>query len=364
MMRNTRLYINKNKIRANISTIQQYLGNDTQIMPIIKCNAYGTYLNKLIEIIDIFKYVGVALVDEGISLRKAGYKGNIFVLYPPSKEELKSIQKYNLFFNGCDIETLENFDKKAANKLTIHIEIDTGMGRTGIQIKNINDYIKRLKNLKNIEVDGVYSHLSSSSSDMDFSKLQINRFKDALDILKKEEVNYNYAHICNSGAIFSIKDPMFNMVRIGLLIYGYYPNERFKKLMSLYPSMMLKTNISFIKEIDINDTVGYNKNFVAKRKSTIATIPFGFGDGFIGLEAGEPYNPYVIVKEKKAPIIGICMDNMMIDVTDIPEVKTDDEVIIFDNERLTVEEVAKWCNGICNYEIISSLSDRIPRIFN
>jgi len=169
--------------------------------------------------------------------------------------------------------------------------------------------------------------------------------------------------MCNSGAIFNFKDPMFNMVRIGLLIYGYYPNDRFKNLINLYPSMMLKTNISFIKEIDEGDTVGYNKNFVTERKSIIATIPFGFSDGFIGLEAGEPYNPYVIIKGIKAKIVGICMDNMMIDVTDVPDVKTGDEVIIFDNEQLTVEEIARWCNGICNYEIISSLSDRIPRVF-
>jgi len=362
-MRDTKLYINTQKIRANISIIQKYIGNNIQIMPIIKCNGYGTHLNKIIEVIDNFKYVGIALVDEGISLRKAGYRGNIFVLYPPSKEEFKDIQKFNLFFNGCDIEMLEFFDKKTTKKLTIHIEIDTGMGRTWIQIKNIYDYIKRLKKLKNITVDGIYSHLSSSSSDIDFSKLQIKRFKKSLDIFKKETIYYNYAHICNSTAIFSFKDSVFNMVRIGLLIYGYYPNEKFKKVMNLYPSMILKTNINFIKKIDINDTVGYNKNFIAQRESTIATIPFGFGDGFVSLEAWYPYNPYVIIKKAKAPIIWICMDNMMLDVTDIPKVKIWDEVIIFDNKQLTVEEVAEWCNGICNYELISSLSDRIPRVF-
>ncbi len=362
-MRATRLYISIDKIKNNIIKIQQYLGNAIQMMPIIKCNGYGTYLCKLIEVINNFKYVGVALVDEGVSLRKAGYKGNILVLYPPSKEELQDIQKYSLFFNGCDIEMLEEFDKKSSKKLFIHIEIDTGMGRSGIQAKNIYDYIERLKKLKNIKVDGVYSHLSSSSSNIEFSKLQIKRFKEALNIMKDKRINYNYAHICNSGAIFNFADSMFNMVRIGLLIYGYYPNEIFKKMINLYPSMTLKTKVSFVKSIDMGDTVGYNKKFVAARRSIIATIPFGFGDGFIGLEAGEPYNPYVIIKNKKAKIIGICMDNMMIDITGIPDVKTGEEVIIFDNEQLTVEEIASWCNGICNYEIISSLSDRIPRVF-
>ncbi len=362
-MRATRLYIDTDKIRANISKISQYLGDDTQIMSIIKCDAYGTHLNKLIKVINNLKYVGVALVDEGVSLRKIGYKGNIFILYPPTKEELKVIQKYNLIFNGCDIKMLEDFDKKATKKLIIHTEIDTGMGRTGIQFENIYDYIKRLKKLKNIKLDGVFSHLSSSSSDIEFSKLQIDRFKESLYIFKKEKIAYNYAHICNSSAIFSFKDAMFNMVRVGLLIYGYYPNDRFKKLINLQPSMMFKTKINFIKEIEVGDTVGYNRNFIAQRKSIIATIPFGFGDGFVGLEALEPHNPYVIIKNKKAKIVGICMDNMMLDVTEIYDIKTGDEVIIFDNENLTVEEIGVWCNGICNYEVISTLSERIPRVF-
>lgn len=363
-MRATKLYINIEKIKTNIYNIQRYIGNGTQIMPIIKCNAYGTHLNQFIDLIANFKYVGVGVVDEGVSLRKAGYKGNILILYPPLKEEINDIQKHNLFFNGCDIEMLENFNQNTTNTLTVHIEIETGMGRTGIQIENIKNYIGRLKNLKNIKVDGVYSHLSSSSSDIKFTELQIKRFKEALNILATEDINYNYAHICNSGGIFNIKEPMFNMVRVGLLIYGYYPNKKFNKSIKLYPSMMLKTNVTFIKKININDTVGYNKNFIAKRKSIIATIPFGYGDGLTGLECGEPHNPYVIIKGKKAPIIGICMDNMMIDVTEISKVKNGDEVIIFDNEQLTVEEIGRWCNDISNYKIISSLSDRIPRIFN
>ena len=363
-MRSTRLYIDMEKIKANISEIKQYIPSNTEIMPIVKCNGYGTHLNKFIEVISQFKYIGVALVDEGIILRESGYKGNIFVLYPPTKEELDDIQEHDLFFNGCDIEMLEYFNEKTDKSLTIHIEIETGMGRTGVSIKDVHSYTKRLKKLRNIKVDGVYSHLSSSSSDMEFSKQQIDKFKDVLEIFDNESVSYNYVHIFNSGAIFNFKDPMFNMVRIGILIYGYFPNNRFKKLINLYPSMVLKSKISFVKELDIGDTVGYNQNFIAKRKSVVATIPFGFGDGFIGLEARELYNPYVIINGLKCKIIGICMDNMMIDVTDISNVKTGDEVIIFDNEQLTVEEVAEWCNGICNYEIISSISDRIPRVFN
>jgi len=151
-MRATRLFIDLEKINANIIKIQKYLGSDIEMMPIIKCNAYGTHINKLIDVISNFKYVGVALIDEGIHLRKAGYKGNIFILYPPMKDELKAIQEYNLFFNGCDIEVLEYFNEKANKQLNIHIEIETGMGRTGVQIKNLHPFIERLKKLKKINI--------------------------------------------------------------------------------------------------------------------------------------------------------------------------------------------------------------------
>lgn len=359
-MRATRLYIDTGNIKRNIESIRRYIGEDIEIMPIIKCNAYGTYVNKLVETINEFKYVGVALIDEAISLRKNGYKGNILVLYPPLKDDLQDITTYNLTFNGCDINVLEFYDRYTTSSLNIHIEIETGMGRTGIQEHNVIDYIRRLKKLNNIKIDGIFSHLSCSSSDIDFSEKQVNRFERVLNIFKTSNVLYNYTHICNSGALLNFKDKAYNMVRIGLLVYGYYPSKKLKDYIKVYPSMQLKTNISFLKEIEIGDTVGYNKNFIAKRKTKIATIPFGFGDGFIGLETGEAY---VIFKNKKAKIVGICMDNMMIDMTDFKDVKVGDEIIIFDNKNLTVEEIADWCNGLCNYEIISSLSDRIARIF-
>jgi alanine racemase len=359
-MRTTQLIIDIKKIKTNIYNIKQFIGNDVEMMPIIKCNAYGSHLNKFNEIINEFKYVGVAFIDEGIALRNTGYKGKILILYPPMKEDLNIIQEYDLYFNGCDIKVLEYFNKKTSRPLTVHIEIETGMGRTGVQIKNIDSFLERLRVLQNISIDGIYSHLSSSSSDIEYSKLQIEKFKTVLEKFKYENITYNYAHISNSGALFTFKDKLFNMVRVGLLIYGYFPNERFRNILNLYPSMVLKTKISFIIELDVNDSVGYNKTFITKRKSLIATIPFGFGDGFIGLETGEAY---VIIKNTKAKIVGICMDNMLIDITDIPNVKTGDDVIIFDNKQLTVEEIAYWCNKISNYEIITSLSDRIPRIF-
>ncbi|MDO5568735.1 MAG: alanine racemase [bacterium] len=356
--RATKLIIEKKCILKNIENIQKYLGNNVEIMPILKANAYGTYINKELDIIEKFNIVGVSLVDEAIEIRKCGYKGDILILYPPVESEIEDIIKYDLTINGCNFSFLKLLNNKLNRKIKIHLEIETGMGRTGVLISKLNEYLKEMKTLDKIELEGLFTHFSSSSKDEEFSKVQIFRFEKALKIINENNLYPKFIHICNSGAIFNYKEYLYNMVRIGIMIYGYYPNPKFKDIIKLYPSMTLKTSISFIKKIEPGDTVGYNKNFVAKRDTIVATIPFGFGDGFISLETGQAY---VLINNKKAPIIGICMDNMMLDITDIPDVDYNTEVYIWDNKNITVEQITDWCKDLCNYEILSSLSDRIPR---
>ena len=355
-MRSTQLIINLSNIQHNINSIKQYLGNEVEVMPIVKANGYGTHLNYCIDILNQFNYIGVALLDEAIILKQNGYKKNIFILYPLSKEELKIALKENFVINGSNIfEILEDHE----NEIKVHIEIETGMGRTGLQEQKVEEYISKLKSTPNIVVDGIFTHLSSSSSDKEFSLNQINRFESIVDKFNKNGFNPKYKHVCCSGGLKNYKKYFYNLVRIGLLFYGYYPNDSLKNEIDLKPSMTLKTKISFLKEINIGDTIGYNQNFTAKEKTKVATIPFGFADGLIGLETGLPY---VIVKNQQAKIIGICMDNMMIDVTNIKNINIGDEIYIWDNENLTVDEVGNWCNGICNYEVMTSITERVPRI--
>ena len=355
-MRSTQLIINLNNIEKNIDSIRKYLGNSVEIMPIVKANGYGTHLNYCADILNQFNYVGVALLDEAIQLRNNGYKNNIFILYPLSSSELKIAIKEKFIINGSNIFELID---DSTDTIKIHLEIETGMGRTGLQESNIEQYIDMLKTNKNIIVDGIFTHLSSSGSDKLFSMNQINKFERIVKKFADNNINPKYKHICCSGGLNNYKDYVYNMVRIGLLIYGYYPNDSLKDKIDLKPSMTLKTNISFLKEINAGDTIGYNQNFIAKRKTLVATIPFGFADGLIGLETGKPY---VIVKNKFAKIIGICMDNMMLDVTNIQDISVGDEVYIWDNDELTIEEIGDWCNGICNYEVMTSITERVPRI--
>lgn len=353
-MRSTQLIVNLKNIKHNIEEIKKYLGNSINIMPVVKSYGYGSHLNECPEILNEFDYVGVAYLDEAIQLRKNGYRKEILILYPLSKNEFEISKKYDFILNGSNIFELINDN----SMIKVHTEIETGMGRTGLQICNLEDYINKLKNNKNIILDGLFTHLSTNS-DYDFSTKQIDLFEHAIKMFYKENILPRNIHISSSGGLRYYKNNLYNMVRIGLLIYGYYPNDSLKDTINLKPSMVLKTNISFLKTIDINETVGYNKNFIANRKTIVATIPFGFADGLLTLEVGKPY---VIVNGKPAKIIGICMDNMMLDVTEIPDVKLEQEVYIWDNCNLKIEEIGEWCNGICNYEVISSISERVPRV--
>lgn len=353
-MRSTQLIVNLKNIKHNIEEIKKYLGNSINIMPVVKSYGYGSHLNECPEILNEFDYVGVAYLDEAIQLRKNGYKKEILILYPLSKNEFEISKKYDFILNGSNIFELINDN----SMIKVHTEIETGMGRTGLQICNLEDYINKFKNNKNIILDGLFTHLSTNS-DYDFSTKQIDLFEHAIKTFYKENILPRNIHISSSGGLRYYNNNLYNMVRIGLLIYGYYPNDSLKDIINLKPSMVLKTNISFLKTIDINETVGYNKNFIANRKTIVATIPFGFADGLLTLEVGKPY---VIVNGKPAKIIGICMDNMMLDVTEIPDVKLEQEVYIWDNCNLKIEEIGEWCNGICNYEVISSISERVPRV--
>lgn len=353
-MRTTQLIVNLKNIKHNIEEIKNYLGNSINIMPVVKSYGYGSHLNECPEILNEFDYVGVAYLDEAIQLRKNGYKKEILILYPLSKNEFEISKKYDFILNGSNIFELINDN----SIIKVHTEIETGMGRTGLQICNLEDYINKLKNNENIILDGLFTHLSTNS-DYDFSTKQIDLFEHAIKMFYKENILPRNIHMSSSGGLRYYKNNLYNMVRIGLLIYGYYPNDSLKDIINLKPSMVLKTNISFLKTIDINETVGYNKNFIANRKTIVATIPFGFADGLLTLEVGKPY---VIVNGKPAKIIGICMDNMMLDVTEISDIKLEQEVYIWDNCNLKIEEIGEWCNGICNYEVISSISERVPRV--
>ena len=356
--RPTALEVNLDNFKYNIEQIRKFLKPETVIMPVIKAEGYGTYINTRLDIINDFDIVAVAIVDEGVELRNLGYKKDIFVLNQPYITEIDKIEENNLIVGVSSREFIEEVKKKNS-KLRVHIEVETGMGRTGVELNNLNNFISMLKENPNIKVEGVYTHLSSADEDFEYTKHQLEKFEKAVEKVK-ENFDIQYVHSLASNGIINFKEYQHNLVRPGIIMYGYESGNGIKEKIDLRPVATLKSKITFLKEVDIDTSISYGRRFVTKRKSKIATVPVGYADGLrrVLSNLGE-----VVINGKKAPIIGsVCMDSFMVDVTDIDNVSIGDDVYIWDNKLITLEDIAKQCDTI-NYEILSTIGKRVPRKF-
>ena len=351
------LEIDLNALEYNIDQIQKCVGNDVKLMPVIKANGYGTYINQQLEIINKFDIVAVANVDEGVYLRNIGYEKEIFVLNQPYETEIDKIIKYNIVVGISSYDFAEKLGQRE-EKVTVHVEIGTGMGRTGVHPYKIEKYLRNLSS--NIKVEGIYTHFSSADIDDEYSKKQLQSFNIAVNTAKEVLGDIKYIHAAASNALINYPDARFNLVRPGIILYGYAGADDTYEKINLKPIAKLKARISFLKEVDEGTSIGYSRSYITKRKSKIATVPIGYADGFRRTFSN---GWEVLIDGKKVPIIGkVCMDSFMVDVTDIEEVKLGDEVVIWDNENITLDELANKCDTI-HYELLCTISPRVPRKF-
>ena len=355
-MRPTRLEVDIHKFLENVNQIQKYV-EGKQVMPVLKANAYGTYINSRINIIRKFPIVAVALVDEGVSLRKIGYCGDILILNQPSKEEIPMITENSLTVGLSEISFLESCIQENAS-FPIHIEIETGMNRTGVPISQLENFLDALKKSK-LQVKGIYSHFSSADCDRAYTEKQIDLFKTALEIASKKEMKFQYIHISASNGLLNYKLPFTNLVRPGILLYGYEPYKDSNKTLPVQPICALKTEITFLKKVKKGEAISYSQNYVCEKDSLIATIPIGYGDGYRRCLSNKGY---VVIHGKKARIVGnICMDSCMIDVSEI-DCQIGDTVNIIEEQTIPLDIVAEECETI-NYEILCTIGERVPRVF-
>ena len=358
-MRPTQMMVNLDSFEYNFRQIQEFVGKDVTVMPVIKAEAYGTYINRLKNYINLFNIVAVALVSEAVNLRKIGYEKEIFVLNQPDVTEVDEIIEKRITVGVSDFEFIEKLGE-SRKKVKVHIEIDTGMGRTGIQKNELEDFAKTIKNYDNIVVEGIYTHLSSADYDREYTEEQFSKFEECVKIAKNIFGNLKYIHSSASNGILNYADHKYNMVRAGIILYGYPSFNKTYDVIDLKPVCKLKSKITFLKEVESGTSISYSRKFITERKTKIATISIGYADG---IRRSLSNNGNVVINGFKAPIVGnVCMDSLMADVTDIPNVKLGDEVYIWDNENITLEEVADKC-GTINYEIMSEISARVPRVF-
>lgn len=358
--RPTVMEIDLDAFEYNVEQIQKYVGEDVKLMPVIKANAYGTYINKRVDIINKFDIVAVAIVDEAVELRECGYTKEIFVLNQPYKDEIEKIIENNITVGVSSESFIEELGKQD-KEVKVHLEIETGMGRTGINPNKVSKYIDKIKKYPNIKIEGMYTHLSSADYDDEYTTKQLESFEYAINAEKGVFQDLKYIHSSASNGILNYSNSYYNLVRPGMILYGYKSFDKTMEKIDLKPVCKLKSKITFLKEVEEGTSIGYSRSYITNRKTKVATIPIGYADG---LRRALSNKGEVVINKKRVPIIGnICMDGFMADVTELDNVSIGDDVYIWDNEIITLDEIADLCNTI-NYEIISTISNRVPRVFN
>lgn len=368
--------INIANLNYNIQQIQSKIGDASEIIGVIKADAYGHGAIKVAEILrqNNVKAFAVATLQECISLRNAGAKETIIVMGLIPDLYTEEIVKYDItpvvssFENAKAIsDTAHRYNKN----LPILIAIDTGMGRIGYMtdcdesIKYAINDIKKIIKLPNISLKGIISHFSmAASEDVGHVQLQESRYFNFIDTLTNEGIDISVKTFANSPAVMENSNVYLDAVRPGIILYGCYPSDKSDQTaLSLKPVMSVKANIVHLKEVPEGYSCSYGRKFIAKRKSKIGTLSIGYADGL-----PRTYSQYgkVIVNGHFAPIAGnICMDQCMIDLTDVPDVHVGDEVILMGSDgvnSITADDIAMSI-GTINYEILCSFGLRLPKIY-
>ncbi|MGN6712916.1 alanine racemase [Anaerocolumna jejuensis] len=363
--------IDLDAICSNINNTRKLLEAKTRLMVILKADGYGHGAVPIAKAlsdmaVDCF---GVAILEEGIELRKAGIDKPILVLGYTPKGQYQKLVEYDITQTIFQYNTAKELSEEALRQgktAKIHIKIDTGMSRIGFfdDTDSIEE-VKKIAELKGIEIEGIFSHFAcADEEDKTSANKQLKKFLDFTEELEQEGIHIPIKHIANSAAIIDIPEARLDMVRSGISTYGLYPSEDVKKdAIALKPAMEIKSHVSYVKDVEAGVGVSYGSTYVTGRKTKIATIPVGYGDGYPRQLSSKGR---VLIHGMSAPIIGrVCMDQFMVDVTDIPDVNQGDMVTLIGRDKdefISVEEVANMSYSF-NYEFICNVGKRIPRIY-
>jgi alanine racemase len=370
LLGSTWVEIDLDAIAQNVRNIKTLIGEKIELMAVVKGNAYG---HDILEISSIVLKNGatrlaVARLEEGIFLRKVGITVPILVLGLTPKQQVELLVSYNITPTVCRYETIEKlsgFAVKEDKTAKVHIKVDTGMGRIGIFPKHVLDFVTKVKAFKNIEIEGIFTHFSvADEKDKDYTETQFKKFTEIFTILEKEGIEIPIKHVGNSATFLDFPHMWLDLVRPGISIYGLYPSTEVQKTAKLNSAHSFKTRIIFLKELPVGESIGYGRTFTTKRRTKVASLPVGYADGYNRHLSNQGE---VLVRGRRFPVIGrVCMDQCMIDVTNLPQVEVGDEVVLWGRqgqEEITVEEIADKI-GTINYEIVH-LPDkkRVAKLF-
>lgn len=367
IIRPTHLVIDLNVLRENFKRIKEHV-YPAKVMPILKANAYGHGLVRIAQLMQELKadYIGVAVLEEGILLRENGITLPILVLGGIWGNQIPIFLKHNLTITASSIEKLNQVDEIANQmnvKAKVHLKIDTGMERIGVHYYNAKKFLDAAVNMKNIIVEGIYSHFANSEkADLSYTRLQLERFQEVINYAEKIFVEKPLYHISNSGAILQMPEAYFDMVRPGIMLYGVYPSSETKKTVEVKPALTWKSIVIYFKVIKPNHPVGYGSTWQTDHNIRAVTVPVGYGDGYM---RSMSHKAEVIIRGKRYPVVGtISMDQIVVNIENDSAYNGDEVILIGSNgnSKITVEELAEWA-GTIPYEILTNINTRVPRVY-
>lgn len=359
-------------VEYNIETLKRNIQKDVSMMAVVKMDGYGHGAAPITEMLEEKEYIwgyAVATAEEAVLLRNRGIKKPVLVLgcvFPGQREALIKRDIQMTVYTKEMAEEISILAGQLGKKAYIHIKLDTGMSRLGFLVQEESiEAIAEINRMPGLIMEGLYTHFSKADElDKSFTLRQLDSFLYMKHALEERGIAFRFYHCSNSAGIIDMKETNMNLVRAGIAAYGLYPSGEVKKeRVLLKPAMELISHVTHVKWVEPGTPVSYGGTFITDRETKIATIPVGYGDGYPRSLSGKGY---VLIHGKKAPILGrICMDQFMVNVTEIPNVSFGDKVTLVGcdgGERLPVE-VLSDLSGKFNYEFICSLGKRIPRIF-
>lgn len=362
--------IDLDAIRKNIINIREKKGPQGKLMAVIKADGYGHGAREIGDYIkDKVDYFGVASIEEAVELREAGLKLPILILGYNSPSLYETNLKYDVDQTIYSYDTAKKMSEEAAHKgktAKIHIALDTGMTRIGLSPDEEGlRIVQKIAALPSIKIEGLFTHLSCADmADKAYTKQQMKRYDHFVELLRNAGIEIPLKHICNSAGIMEFDHHRYDMSRAGIIVYGLYPSDEVEKSsLFLAPALTWKSHVVNIMEPEIGRGISYGATYIVEQSRRIATVSIGYADGYPRSLSNKGW---MLIHGKKAPIVGrVCMDQTMVDITDIPDVKIEDEVTLIGQDgdnRISVEEMADLA-GSFNYEFVCDISKRVKRIY-
>lgn len=356
-------------IAHNVGLVRDLVGPERAIMAVVKADAYGhgalAVARKALEA--GANWLGVALPEEGMELRKAGIRSPILVLGPTMPQQVPQVLEADLSLSLFSLEVALALEAEASKRgalARVHVKVDTGMGRLGIRPGQALEFLDRVRAMPHVRIEGLYTHLATADDpDPSFALEQLSRFMEVDHKARQRGIHAQLRHAANSAALVTLGHARLELVRPGIMIYGCHPRPQAPLPIALRPALTWKTCVAHIRELSPGESVSYGRTFVASRPTRVGVLPVGYADG---LPRQVSNRGEVLVRGVRAPIVGtVCMDVTIVDVTHIQGVSVGDEVVLLGRqakEAITAEELAQRA-GTISYEILCGLSKRVPRLY-